>query len=68
MTITAHTETSNEYRRRAHELICRVQPGKIVVHVFGLYSLAEVEEYIEALKSAAKEAQLPAEREKGQTD
>ena len=61
MTVTAHPQATTDYRR-GKELLCVAEPGKIVVHIFGLQSLAEVEEYISALRLAAKEAQLPETR------
>src|ERR1700691_6295009 len=59
MSISPSTIISTEYRRTPTELLFVAKPGRVIVHITGLSSQAEVEEYIGTLRRAATEANLP---------
>ncbi len=59
MPITALVNTRTQYRNSDGDVLLTAEEGKIFNGIFLLESLAEVEEFIAALKAAAQQAQLP---------
>jgi uncharacterized protein CbrC (UPF0167 family) len=60
VTVTASLTTA--YRNGHKDVICTVSQGTVFLGIAGFKSLAEIEECIDALRQAAKEANLPATR------
>jgi hypothetical protein len=59
MPITAVVNTRTQYRNSDGDVLLSTEEGKIFNGIFLLKSLAEVEEFIAALKAAAEQAKLP---------
>lgn len=59
MTITTHSIPRTEYRNGDKETFCTAEPGKVFAHSRSITSIAELEEWIAAVRQAAADAQLP---------
>jgi hypothetical protein len=58
MTVTAH-QTSRTHFSVGNDIVCTAEPGRVIVSIGMLKSMAEFEDWISALKQAVEAAQLP---------
>lgn len=62
MTVTASLASRTKYRNESGDVFCIAEPGTVTLGIAALKSQAEIEDCIDALRQAAKEAGLPALR------